>query len=40
MDGGQERSYREGSPTSPQPDERYDLLDLGLFRAPQWTPSV
>ena len=27
-------------PSSPQPGERYDLLDLGLFRAPQWTPTV
>ena len=26
MDGGQERSHREGIPTSPQPGERYDLL--------------
>ncbi len=27
-------------PTSPQPGGRYDLLDLGLFRAPRWTPTV
>ncbi len=26
-------------PTSPQPGERYDLLDLGLFGAPRWLPS-
>jgi hypothetical protein len=25
--------------TSPQPDERYELLDLGLFEAPRWHPS-
>lgn len=28
-----------GIPTSPQPGERYDLLDLGLFGAPRWLPS-
>jgi len=28
-----------GVPTSPQPGERYDLLDLGLFSAPRWFPS-
>ncbi len=27
-------------PTSPQPGGRYDLLDLGLLRAPRWTPTV
>jgi hypothetical protein len=27
-----------GVPTSPQPGERYDLLDLGLFNAPRWSP--
>ncbi|MGH3147786.1 MAG: hypothetical protein ACRDTR_18485, partial [Rubrobacter sp.] len=26
-------------PTSPQPGERYDLLDLGLFRSPRWTQA-
>jgi hypothetical protein len=40
MDGGQERSYGEGSSTSPQPGECYDLLDLGFFRASRWTPTV
>jgi hypothetical protein len=29
-----------GIPTSPQPGESYDLLDLGLFRPPRWTPTV
>jgi hypothetical protein len=29
---GQERAYREGTPNSPQPGERYDLLDPGLSR--------
>lgn len=29
-----------GIPTSPQPGERYDLLDLGLFRSPRWTPTA
>jgi hypothetical protein len=32
--------YRPDIPTSPQPGERYDLLDLGLFRAPLLTPSA
>ena len=27
-------------PISPQPGERYDLLDLGLFRPPRWTRTV
>lgn len=31
--------YGPDIPTSPQPGERYDLLDLGLFRAPRWHPS-
>jgi hypothetical protein len=26
-------------PTEPQPGEAYDLLDLGLFRAPRWIPK-
>jgi hypothetical protein len=26
-------------PTSSQPGERYDLVDLGLFKAPRWRPS-
>lgn len=29
-----------GIPTSPQPGESYDLLDLGLFRTPRWIPTV
>jgi hypothetical protein len=32
--------YGPGIPTAPQPGGRYDLLDLGLFRAPRWTPTV
>jgi hypothetical protein len=28
--------YGTGVPTTPVPGERYDLLDLGLFRAPRW----
>ncbi|MEJ7631263.1 MAG: hypothetical protein WKF28_02075 [Rubrobacteraceae bacterium] len=28
-----------GIPTSPQPGEHYDLLDLGLFEAPKWSAS-
>ena len=28
--------YGPDIPTSPQPGERYDLLDLGLFSAPRW----
>jgi len=31
--------YGPDIPTSPQPGERYDLLDIGLFRAPRWHPS-
>jgi hypothetical protein len=31
--------YGPDIPTSPQPGERYDLLDLGLLRAPLWHPS-
>ncbi len=31
--------YGPDIPTSPQPGERYDLLDLGLFRAPRWHPA-
>jgi len=31
--------YGPDIPTSPQPGERYDLLDLGLFKAPRWHPS-
>ena len=31
--------YGPDIPTSPQPGERYDLLDLGLFEAPRWHPS-
>ncbi len=29
-----------GIPTSPQSGEIYDLLDLGLFKVPRWTPTV
>jgi len=32
--------YGPDIPTSPQPGERYDLLDLGLFKAPRWTLTV
>jgi len=28
--------YGPNIPDGPQPGERYDLLDLGLFRAPRW----
>ena len=28
--------YGPNIPNEPQPGERYDLLDLGLFRAPRW----
>jgi len=28
--------YGPGVPTTPVPGERYDLLDLGLFRPPRW----
>jgi hypothetical protein len=31
--------YGPDIPTSPQPGERYDLVDLGLFKAPRWRPS-
>jgi hypothetical protein len=31
--------YGPDIPTSPQPGERYDLIDLGLFKAPRWYPS-
>ena len=30
--------YGPGIPTLPQPGARYDLLDLGLFKAPRWSP--
>lgn len=30
--------YGPDVPTSPQPGERYDLIDLGLFKAPRWSP--
>jgi hypothetical protein len=30
--------YGPDVPTSPQLGERYDFLDLGLFRAPRLTP--
>jgi hypothetical protein len=26
-------------PTEAQPGDAYDLLDLGLFRAPRWIPD-
>ena len=29
--------YGPNVPTSPQAGERYDLLDLGLFKAPRWS---
>jgi hypothetical protein len=31
--------YGPSIPTTPQPGEQYDLLDLGLFAAPRWTVS-
>ena len=31
--------YGPDVPTSPQPGECYDLLDLGLFRRPHWQPT-
>jgi hypothetical protein len=31
--------YGPNIPTSPQPGERYDLIDLGLFKAPRWHPA-
>ena len=31
--------YGPDIPTLPQPGDRYDLLDLGLFKAPRWHPS-
>ena len=31
--------YGPDIPTSPQPGECYDLVDLGLFEAPRWYPS-
>jgi len=31
--------YGPDIPTLPQPGERYDLVDLGLFKAPRWYPS-
>ena len=30
--------YGPGVPASAQPGARYDLLDLGLFKAPRWLP--
>jgi hypothetical protein len=32
--------YGPDIPTSPQLGERYDFLNLGLFRAPRWTTTV
>lgn len=32
--------YGPAVPTGPQPGERYDLLDLGLFRPPRWFASI
>jgi hypothetical protein len=32
--------YGRDVPTSPQPGDRYDLLDLGLLRPPRWTPTA
>ena len=31
--------YGPDIPTSAQPGERYDLVDLDLFEAPRWYPS-
>src|SRR5918995_706799 len=31
---------RTGHPDLATTSERYDLLDLGLFRAPRWTPTA